>query len=71
MADVKFERAPSMGGWVIGLALGVVTFGALVVAGGFNLFPAAYLAGVVGVLMGAIIGWPLPAGPALPSNDKA
>ena len=73
MANVKFERAPDLGGWVIGLAVGVVTFAALKVVGGWNYFPAAYWGGVVGVLLGAVMGWPLPAGPIVPAKpgDKA
>lgn len=65
MADVRYDKAPSLGGWVIGAALGVVGFAALRVVGGFDYMPAAYLGGVVGVLAGAVIGWPQPSGPIL------
>lgn len=65
MADVRYEKAPWLGGWIIGAALGVVGFAALRVVGGFDYMPAAYLGGVVGILAGAVIGWPQPSGPIL------
>jgi len=64
MAHARYDKAPWLGGWVIGAALGVVSFAILKVVGEFDYMPAAYLGGVVGVLAGAVIGWPHRSGPA-------
>ena len=58
MANVKFQNGPWIGGWIIGLAMGVAAFAALKIVGGFDYMPAAYLGGVVGVLAGAVMGLP-------------
>lgn len=58
MAEVRFENAPSLGGWAMGIAMGVAAFAALKVVGGFDYMPAAFLGGVVGVLAGAVMGLP-------------
>ena len=51
-------NAPSLGGFVIGGAAGLVGFAVLVVLGDFDLFPAAAMAGVVATVVGMILGLP-------------
>ncbi|HLQ20383.1 MAG TPA: NADH:ubiquinone oxidoreductase [Tabrizicola sp.] len=51
-------NAPWLGGFVIGAAAGLVAFGALVVVGKFDLFPAAAMGGVVATVAGLILGLP-------------
>jgi NADH-quinone oxidoreductase subunit E len=56
-------NAPWLGGWIIGAAMGLVAFGALVVIGQFDLTPAVALAGVVALVAGMILGLPWGASP--------
>ncbi|WP_135450656.1 hypothetical protein [Tabrizicola caldifontis] len=58
MRKAENLNAPNLGGWAIGAAAGLVAFGALVVVGKFDLFPAAFLGGVLAVLVGLILGMP-------------
>lgn len=58
MRSAENLNAPSLGGWIIGAAAGLVAFGALVVVGRFDLFPAAALGGGVALVAGAILGLP-------------
>lgn len=62
MRKAENVNTPWLGGWIIGAAAGVVTFGVLVVIGKFDLFPAAALAAVVAGLVGLILGMPWSAG---------
>ena len=52
------RNAPSLGGWGIGAAAGLVAFAVLVVVGEFYLFPAAFLGGCVAAVAGLILGMP-------------
>ncbi|MFN6925560.1 MAG: hypothetical protein ACK4P8_07905 [Tabrizicola sp.] len=58
MRKAENLNAPNLGGWAIGVAAGLVAFGALVVVGKFDLFPAAFLGGVLAVVVGLILGMP-------------
>jgi predicted flap endonuclease-1-like 5' DNA nuclease len=74
MRKVENEKAPNLGGWVIGAAAGAVAFGVLVVVGKFDLFPAAALAGGVAAVAGLILGMPwgsASAEPAMPARKAA
>ncbi|KAF0114330.1 MAG: hypothetical protein FD150_1615 [Rhodobacteraceae bacterium] len=62
MHKAENVNAPSLGGWVIGAAAGLVAFGALVVIGEFDLVPAAAIGIVVALLAGLILGMPWGAG---------
>lgn len=56
MRNAENVNAPWLGGWVIGVAAGLVAFGALVVVGKFDFAPAAALGVVVALLVGLILG---------------
>ncbi|TAG18361.1 MAG: NADH:ubiquinone oxidoreductase [Rhodobacterales bacterium] len=58
MRKAENMNAPNLTGWVIGAAAGLVAFGALVVVGEFDLFPAAALGAVVAAAAGLILGMP-------------
>jgi predicted flap endonuclease-1-like 5' DNA nuclease len=62
MRKVENMNAPNLWGWAIGAAAGLVAFGALVIIGEFDLFPAAFLAGLVAAVAGLILGMPWGAG---------
>lgn len=66
MRKAENLNAPNLSGWAIGLAAGLVCLGALVVVGGFDLFPAAAVGSVVALIAGAILGLPWGAGPVRP-----
>jgi predicted flap endonuclease-1-like 5' DNA nuclease len=52
------RNAPSLGGWIIAAAVGLVGFAVLVVIGKFDLFTAAFMAGGVAAVVGLILGMP-------------
>jgi predicted flap endonuclease-1-like 5' DNA nuclease len=58
MRKAENVNAPWLGGWILGVAAGLVAFGVLVVIGKFDLFPAAALAAVVAALAGMVLGMP-------------
>jgi predicted flap endonuclease-1-like 5' DNA nuclease len=58
MRKAENVNAPSLGGWLIGAAAGLVAMAALVLVGEFDLTPAAAIAGVVALLAGLILGMP-------------
>lgn len=58
MRKAENMNAPNLWGWVIGGAAGLVAFGALVVVGEFDLFPAAALGTAVAGVAGLILGMP-------------
>jgi len=58
------RNAPSLGGWIIAAAAGLVGFAVLVVIGKFDLFTAAFMAGGVAAVVGLILGMPWGASPA-------
>lgn len=58
MREAKTMNAPSLGGWIIAAAMGLVAFGVLVVVGQFDLTPAVAVAGVVALVAGLILGMP-------------
>jgi predicted flap endonuclease-1-like 5' DNA nuclease len=58
MHKAENVNAPSLGGWIIGAAAGLVAIGALVVIGKFDLAPAVALGGVVAFVVGLILGMP-------------
>ncbi len=62
MRSAENVNAPSLGGWIIGAAAGLVAVGALVVIGKFDLTPAVAIGGVVALLVGLILGMPWGAG---------
>lgn len=69
MRKAENMNAPWLGGWVLGAAAGLVAFGALVVIGKFDLFPAGALAVVVAAAVGLMLGMPWGAqGPAVPAT---
>ncbi len=70
MQKAQMKNAPNLWGWAIGAGAGAVAFGALVVVGKFDLFPAAALAAGVAGLVGLVLGMPWGASaprPALPA----
>lgn len=71
MAEVEMKNAPDLAGWAIAGAAGLVAFGALVVIGGFGLFPAAFLGALVALLVGLILGMPWGAGPNVAAAPEA
>lgn len=58
MREAETMNAPWLGGFIIGVAAGLVAFGALVVVGKFDLFPAAAMGGGIAALAGLILGMP-------------
>ncbi len=58
MRSSENMKAPNLAGWAIGVAAGAVAFGALVIVGKFDLFPAAAIAGVIAAVAGLILGMP-------------
>jgi predicted flap endonuclease-1-like 5' DNA nuclease len=68
MRTAENVNAPWLGGWVIGVAAGLVAFGALVAVGKFDFAPAVALGGVVAVVVGLILGMPR-SGSAAPGLD--
>jgi predicted flap endonuclease-1-like 5' DNA nuclease len=70
MRKAENVNAPSLGGWIIGAAAGLVAFGALMVVGHFGFAPAAALGAVVALLVGLILGMPWGAGSAAPMDQK-
>jgi predicted flap endonuclease-1-like 5' DNA nuclease len=58
MHTAQMKNAPNLWGWAIGAGAGAVAFGALVVVGEFDLFPAAALGGGVAGLVGLFLGMP-------------
>lgn len=58
MRDAANVNAPWLGGWIIGMAAGLVGFGALVVVGKFDLTPAVAIGGVIATVVGLILGMP-------------
>ncbi len=56
MHDAKIMNAPSLGGWVIGAAMGLVAFGVLLVMGRFDLTPAIAMAAGITLVVGLILG---------------
>lgn len=67
MSKAENVNAPNLWGWAIGAAAGLVAFGALVIVGKFNLFPAAFLGGGVAAVVGLVLGMPWGAGGAAPA----
>jgi predicted flap endonuclease-1-like 5' DNA nuclease len=61
------KNAPSLGGWVIAAAAGLVAFGVLLVVGGFDVFPAMALGAVVALIVGLILGMPWGAAEVAPA----
>lgn len=63
------RNAPSLGGWIIAAAVGLVGFAVLVVIGKFDLFTAAFMAGGVAAVVGLILGmpWGASSAPAAPA----
>ena len=68
-------NAPSLNGWIIAAAAGLVAFAALVLVGDHDLFPAAAMAGGVAAVAGLILGMPwgadVPAAPASKAHAPA
>jgi predicted flap endonuclease-1-like 5' DNA nuclease len=58
MRKAENVNAPNLWGWAIGAAAGLVAFGALILVGKFDLFPAAAMAAVVAGVAGMILGMP-------------
>lgn len=58
MRRAENVNAPSLGGWVLAAAAGVVAFGLLTVLGDFDLTPAGAIAGVLALIVGLIVGMP-------------
>ncbi|MGL4236020.1 hypothetical protein [Tabrizicola sp.] len=58
MRKAENVNAPSLSGWVIGAAAGLVCFGVLVIVGKFDLSPAAALGGLLALIVGLILGMP-------------
>jgi predicted flap endonuclease-1-like 5' DNA nuclease len=71
MRKAENMNAPNLTGWVIGAAAGLVAFGALVVVGEFDLFPAAALGAVVAAVAGLILGMPWGAETSAPAAAPA
>lgn len=66
MHKAENKNAPSLGGWLIGAAAGLVAFGVLVIVGKFDLFPAGAIAGGVALVVGLILGMPWGSSSAAP-----
>lgn len=58
MRRAENVNAPSLGGWVLAAAAGVVAFGVLTVLGDFDLTPAGAIAAVLALVVGLIVGMP-------------
>lgn len=58
MRNAEAMNTPWLGGWLIGAAMGLVAFGALMVIGQFDLTPAVAMAGIVALMAGMIMGLP-------------
>ncbi|MDP3197894.1 NADH:ubiquinone oxidoreductase [Tabrizicola sp.] len=58
MRRAENVNAPSLGGWIIAAAMGLVAFGVLTVIGEFDLTPAVAVAAVVALVAGLIMGMP-------------
>lgn len=58
MRTAENMNAPWLGGWVMGVAAGLVAIGALVVVGKFDLAPAVAIGAVVALLVGLLLGMP-------------
>ena len=58
MQKAENRNAPNLWGWVIGAAAGLVAFGALVVVGKFDLFPAGAIGAAVAGATGLFLGMP-------------
>ena len=71
MRKAENMNAPNLWGWGIGAAAGLVAFGALVLVGEFNLFPAAFLGGLVAAVVGLILGMPWGEEVAVPQPKAA
>jgi predicted flap endonuclease-1-like 5' DNA nuclease len=71
MRTAENVNAPWLGGWVVGLAAGLVAFGVLVVVGKFDLTPAVAIGGVVALLVGLILGMPWGASAKRPPLNAA
>lgn len=71
MREAPTMNAPWLGGFVIGAAAGLVAFGALVVVGKFDLFPAAAMGGGVATVAGLILGLPWGASAPRPAAQVA
>ena len=56
MHNADNRNAPSVGGWVIAVAVGLVAFGVLVVLGKFDVFPAVMLGTAVALIVGLFLG---------------
>lgn len=67
MSKAENVNAPNLWGWAIGAAAGLVAFGALVIIGKFDLFPAAFLGGGLAAVVGLILGMPWGAGASAPA----
>lgn len=60
MRHADMKQAPSFDGWLIAVVFGAVAFGVAVVIGEFQLMQAAFVAGLVVVVAGLILGMPGP-----------
>ena len=56
MSKVKNTNAPNLEGWLIAAGAGVVAFGVAVVVGEFNLMPAAFIAALIFLVVGLVLG---------------
>lgn len=62
MATAEFKNGPSLGGFALGGAAGLVALGVALVVGKLDIMPAAFIAAMVASVVGLILG--LPAGSA-------
>lgn len=70
MRKAENVNAPNLWGWAIGAAAGLVGFGALVIVGKFDLFPAAFLGGGIAAVVGLILGMPWGADSPAPATQS-
>jgi predicted flap endonuclease-1-like 5' DNA nuclease len=66
MHKAENTNAPWLGGWVIGLAAGLVAFGVAWVVGKFDLVPSVAIGGVIALIAGFVLGMPRSREPAAP-----
>ena len=58
MARAEFRNGPSLTGWVLGAVAGFIALCVAVVVGKFDLTPAAFIAAMVALAVGLILGMP-------------
>lgn len=58
----EIKNAPSLGGWVIAVAAGLVAFGVAMIVGKLGFMASAFIAAVICIVVGLILGMPWGAG---------